>query len=183
MTIRIMMLAGSNRKDATSTQLLCYISRMLVDQGCEVELFDLHEMPVPFYDGDVEEYGDANLERLVRLAHEADGFVLATPEYHGSVSGVLKNALDHLSFQQFDGKVVLSVSSAGGAVGVSCLTHLQAIVRYVHGINCTEWISIGGEQRKFSAQGEPEHPKVKERVAGATKYFVGMIQAFRGQSK
>jgi NAD(P)H-dependent FMN reductase len=182
MTIRILMLAGSNRSDATSTQLLRYISRVLGEQGCVVELFDLHDTPVPFYDDDVEDYGDAHLDRLERLAREADGFVLATPEYHGSVSGVLKNALDHLGSKQFDGKIVLSVSSAGGAVGVSSLTHLQTIVRYVHGINCPEWISIGAEQRKFDAQGVPEHPKVKERVARTTQYFIGMIRAFRGQS-
>lgn len=177
--MKIAVVAGSNRKDSTSTTLCRYIVKELEGLGCTAILFDLHAKPLPFYSPD-EEIRDANVVELLHTLREADGIVLATSEYHGSLTGVLKNALDFAGFDQFDGKVVLSVSSAGGAVGVSSLQHLQTIVRNVHGINCPEWISIGGAQREFTAEGEPKDPKTKERVLRTLSYFTKMIGAFRG---
>ncbi|CAG7625179.1 FMN-dependent NADPH-azoreductase [Paenibacillus solanacearum] len=176
--MKFMIVSGSNRKDATSTQLCRYIERLLRESGHEAALFDLWEKPLPFYTKDSQPE-DANVSELKQGLLEADGIVLATPEYHGSLSGVLKNALDFAGFDHFDGKIVLSVSSAGGAVGVSSLQHLQTIVRNVHGINCPEWISIGGAQRTFSPDGVPEDEKTRERVQRTLNYFTKMVRTFR----
>ncbi|MFE5319083.1 NADPH-dependent FMN reductase [Paenibacillus sp. NPDC056579] len=177
--MKITILAGSNRKQSTSTQLCRYIQTVLEGKECEVTLIDLNQSPVPIYSPDVEA-NDTNLLFMKQQLKDADGIVLATPEYHGAPSGVLKNALDHVGFEQFDGKVVLSVSSTGGAVGVSSLQQLQTIVRNVHGINCPEWISIGGDQRVFTPEGEPADTKVKDRVHRTVNYFVHMVTTFRG---
>ncbi|MCZ8512071.1 NAD(P)H-dependent oxidoreductase [Paenibacillus filicis] len=179
--MNIAVIAGSNRKNATSTQLCRYIVKQLEEKGCQTKLFDLYAKPLPFYCPD-EEQADENVRALLRTLAEADGIILATSEYHGSITGVLKNALDFAGFDQFDGKIVLSVSSAGGAVGVSSLQHLQTIVRNVHGINCPEWISIGGAQREFTPEGEPKDGKTKERVLRTLNYFTSMIAAFRGNA-
>ncbi|WP_248924877.1 NADPH-dependent FMN reductase [Paenibacillus hamazuiensis] len=176
--MKIAMIAGSNRQNASSTKLCRYIGKLLQEQGCEVTLYDLYERPLPFYNPDLE-YEDANLKLLKSTVMAADAVVLATPEYHGTLSGVLKNALDFLGFDYFDGKVVLSVSSAGGAVAVSSLTHLQTVVRNVHGINCPEWISIGGEARRFSADGMPEDEKTRQRIDRVLGYFLQMSRTFR----
>ena len=162
--MRIAILAGSNRAGASSTLLSRYIQSHLQSHQCEVAFFDLFEKPIPFYSPDQEEPSDAHLLQLKETIRSADAIVLSSPEYHGSISGVLKNALDHLSREHFDRKLVLSVSSAGGAVGVTSLTHLQAMVRNLHGINCSDWISIGSDQRKFLPNGEPENPAIRERV-------------------
>ncbi|MDQ1909796.1 NADPH-dependent FMN reductase [Paenibacillus sp. GD4] len=176
--MNIIILAGSNRKAATSTLLSHYIASQLKEKGVTARVFDLYEKPIPFYSPDTES-SDANLLEMKEALLRADGIVLATPEYHGSMSGVLKNALDHVGFDYFDGKAVLSVSSAGGAVGVSSLQQLQTIVRNVHGINCPEWISIGGEQRAFNDNGEPADAKTKARVEKTITYFVKLVQTVR----
>ncbi|TBL81293.1 NADPH-dependent FMN reductase [Paenibacillus thalictri] len=175
--MKITIIAGSNRENATSTMLCRYMARVLEEMGCSVNLFELYHHPLPLYAPKVE-CADPNVRHLERIVKEADGVILATPDYHGSLSGVLKNALDYLGFDHFDGKIVLSASSSGGAVGVSPLTHLQTVVRNVHGINCPEWISIGGEFRRFTPEGEPEHEKTKERIARALQYFLRMVQTF-----
>ena len=174
--MKIAILAGSNRKDATSTQLARYIGKLLEAEGSAVRLFDCFETPLPFYDPDAESTDHPALEELKRTVFEADGVVLATPEYHGSMSGVLKNALDHLGYSQFDSKPVLAVASAGGPVGVSSLNHIQTVVRNLHGINCPEWISIGGDQRSFGPDGEPAHGGTRDRVQKATAYFTAMVR-------
>lgn len=146
--MNIIILAGSNRKNATSTRLGEYAAEVISGQGHEASLFDLYQTPLPFYAPDEKQNEDQNLSDLNTRMLAADAIILSTPEYHGSISGVLKNALDHLSQAHFSGKPVLSISSAGGAVGVSSLLQLQAIIRNLHGINAQEWISIGGAQRR-----------------------------------
>lgn len=146
--MKILILAGSNRKNATSTRLGEYAVEVISGQGHEASLFDLYQRPLPFYAPDEKQNDDQNLADLNTRMLAADAIILSTPEYHGSISGVLKNALDHLSQAHFSGKPVLSISSAGGAVGISSLLQLQAIIRNLHGINAQEWISIGGAQRR-----------------------------------
>ncbi|NHN31265.1 NADPH-dependent FMN reductase [Paenibacillus agricola] len=174
---KITIISGSNRAQATTTQLCSYLQQVLESKGCLVTLLDLYVMPLPLYSPDVV-CEDANLAILRNSLNEADGIILATPEYHGAPSGVLKNALDFVGSAQFSGKVVLSVSSTGGPVGVSSLQQLQTIVRSVHGINCPEWISIGGENRTFTPEGEPVNEKLRERALHTLQYFVKMVEAF-----
>ncbi|MFE5322004.1 NADPH-dependent FMN reductase [Paenibacillus sp. NPDC056579] len=174
--MKITMIAGSNREEATSTYLLQYIGRQLeARHQCSVTLIQLRELPLPFFSPNVYE-SDANARYLVQQVAEADGLILASPEYHGSVSGMLKNALDYMNGSHVSGKPVLSVSSAGGPVGVSSLSNLQTIVRNLHGVNCPEWISIGYGSHSFDSNGQPTDGGVRERVEQAVGAFVELTR-------
>jgi azobenzene reductase len=162
--------------NASSTKLCRYIEQEMITHGHDVIFFDLHQKPIPFYSPDSSIYTDANLLEMKDSMLGAQAIILGTPDYHGSISGVLKNALDHLGFAHFDSKVVLAISSAGGAVGTSSLLQLQAMIRNVHGINCPEWISIGSDQRGFNQSGEPESPMVKQRVTKVLTYFLALAE-------
>ncbi|WP_127585137.1 NADPH-dependent FMN reductase [Paenibacillus koleovorans] len=177
--MHITILAGSNRKESTSTRLCEYIQRQMEAKGCTVELFDLYKKPLPFFNADNRNPDDANLQELKLTMLKTDAVVLSTPDYHGGMTGVLKNALDFLGFDHFDGKAVLSVSSSGGAVGVSPLQQLQVTVRNVHGINCPEWISIGAEFRQFDEEGAPANEKLKQRTLKTINYFIQMAAKLR----
>jgi azobenzene reductase len=170
--MKITLIAGSNRKNSTSTKLSRYIENQLISIGHDVVFFDLYEKPIPFYNPDSSLDTDLHLIELKASMLQAQAIILSTPDYHGSISGVLKNALDHLDFDHFDSKVVLSISSAGGATGISSLTQLQTIIRNVHGINCPEWISIGSGQKGFTEDGAPELQKVRERAHKSLQYFL-----------
>ncbi|MGX1826980.1 NADPH-dependent FMN reductase [Paenibacillus taichungensis] len=190
--MNIIILAGSNRKNATSTRLGEYAAEVISGQGHEANLFDLYQTPLPFYAPDEKQNEDQNLSDLNTRMLAADAIILSTPEYHGSISGVLKNALDHLSQAHFSGKPVLSISSAGGAVGVSSLLQLQAIIRNLHGINAQEWISIGGAQRRrFEAtydgyeefEGSQDIEDRIKRVIGSFLYLAETLTAVRKSSE
>lgn len=177
--MNIAILAGSNKQASTGTKLCRYIAKRLEERECEVTLFDLHSRPVPLFTPDNRNPADVNLAALKETMLRADAIVLCTPDYHGSISGVLKNAVDHLGFDHFSNKVVLSVCSTGGAVGISPLQQLQVMVRALHGINCPEWISIGGENRQFDEDGEPAVAQVKERTIRAIDYFLNMSRMLK----
>lgn len=176
--MKITMIAGSNRQDATSTRVLRYVETRLRASGVSVRLIDLGVVRLPHFSPDA---GTAHpeVERLIDAVRQADGLVLGTPEYHGSVSGSLKNALDHLNNEHVAGKPVLAVSSAGGPLGASSLLHLQTIVRNLHGILCPEWISVGGGRFPADADRVPQDPELVRRIDQAVEAFVGLTTKLR----
>lgn len=178
--MNVTIVTGSNHKEATSTKLSKEIGRQLQEKGWAVQLFDLYEKPLPLYNPEEDYSGVSHLAELKEAMAASDAVVLATPEYHGSMSGVLKNALDHLGFEHFDSKAVLSVSSSGGAIGVSSLSHLQTVIRNLHGINCPEWISIGGEAREFLPDGKLRDPRTQGRIERVIAYFARFTEQTKG---
>lgn len=182
--MNIVIIAGSNRKGATSTRLSEYVASFVEAQGHQATLVDLYEKPLPFYSPDSEYESTEAIHDLNLSMRSADAVVLATPEYHSGISGVLKNALDHLGQDHFRGKVVLSMSSAGGAVGTSSLQQLQTIVRNLHGINLPEWISIGGAQRNWFMEAHTDNEgagsDILDRVKRVTLSFLELASQVRG---
>ncbi|SHE87523.1 NAD(P)H-dependent FMN reductase [Seinonella peptonophila] len=173
--MRVTMIAGSNRANATSTQLLRYIESLLREKQISVSFLELSQLVLPLFSPDHSDF-HPNAKYLVEAVESGDGLILATSEYHGSISGTLKNALDHVRPDQMAGKPVLSISSAGGPVGVSSLTHLQTIIRCLHGINCSEWISIGYGTNQFDESGVPQDEGVKDRVQIGIQHFLELTQ-------
>jgi azobenzene reductase len=182
--MNIVIIAGSNRSAATSTQLAEYVKLSVANKGYQAKLFDLYETPLPFYSPDKSFANDPAVTGFHQAMMKADAVVLASPEYHGGMSGVLKNALDHLGQEHFNGKPVLCLSSAGGAVGVSSLQQMQATVRNLHGINCPEWLSIGGSQRKRFEKGysgAQDFKDMEDRMQSVINSFVELTQLVRGR--
>jgi len=175
MNMKITMIAGSNREGAMSTNLLHYIDHLLKAKNIPATLVDLRELHLPLFSPDNWDF-HPNAQYVLETVADADGLILATPEYHGSISGVLKNALDYMNASHVSGKPVLSVSSAGGPMGVSSLSNLQSIIRALHGINSPEWISIGAGNHSFGPDGAPSDEGIRERVESAVDKFVNLTR-------
>ncbi|MFC9706620.1 NADPH-dependent FMN reductase [Paenibacillus sp. NPDC056933] len=171
--MKVTLIAGSNRTNASSTNLLRYIESLLEAQNISVQFIDLSELQLPLFSPDNWDF-HPNVKHVLEAIADGDGLILATPEYHGSVSGALKNALDYITGNQVAGKAVLSVSSAGGPLGVSSLSHLQTIVRNLHGINCSQWISIGYGSNTFGPEGAPLDEGMRDRIRDAVGSFMDL---------
>ncbi len=176
--MQITIVSGSNHEGSTTMKLCSYVAQCLADDGFEIRLFDVSTMALPMM-REGEKYEDhEHVQNLRAWMNSADGIVLATPEYHGAPSGALKNAIDFL-WPEFRDKPVMVASVCGGAVGISSLLQLQAIVRQVHGINSPEWISLCSADREFDADGAPANPKMKGRVEGACAYLGKLVRSLR----
>lgn len=93
--VEILGIPGSLRAESFNHTLL-EAARDLADDGISIEIFDIGQ--IPHYDADVEAWGDpGEVKALKRKITEADGLLIATPEYQHGVPGVLKNALDWAS--------------------------------------------------------------------------------------
>ena len=162
-TVKIVGIGGSLRQNAYSYQALALAMQRVADLGADVETLDLRQMVLPFCQGsgDYEEYPD--VARLRQTVKGADGLILATPEYHGSVSGVLKNALDLMSFDHLEDKVVGAISVLGGENNSNALNELRLISRWVHAWVIPEQIAIGRAWQVFDDQGQIQDEKLQQR--------------------
>jgi NAD(P)H-dependent FMN reductase len=162
--VKIVGIAGSLRSGSYSQQALKLVAQRIEELGAEAEIVDLGSLTLPFCNGDDEypEYPDvATLRQIVR---QADGVVLVTPEYHGSISGVLKNALDLMGFEEFSGKVTGVISVLGGQSNSNSLNDLRTILRWIHAWTIPEQVAIGQAWKAFDESGNLVDTNLSKRL-------------------
>jgi chromate reductase, NAD(P)H dehydrogenase (quinone) len=96
--MKILALSGSLRRESFNTAL-AYAARDLAPDGVEVEVYDGLGL-IPHYDQDLDHEDVETPESVAdlrRRIEEADALLVITPEYNGSITGVLKNAIDWAS--------------------------------------------------------------------------------------
>lgn len=118
-TLRLLGISGSLRAESFNTGILKALQSGLGDRA-ELTLFPLND--VPLYDQDADtETPPAAVKALRDAIGEADGIVIASPEYNYGMSGVLKNALDWASRPygkaKLTGKPVLTITSSPASTG------------------------------------------------------------------
>ena len=96
MTPRILVFAGSTRNGSFHRKLAQVAAASLEKAGASVTLADLRDYPMPLYDGDIEALQGLpdRAKAFKELLRSHDAFVIASPEYNGSFSAVLKNAIE-----------------------------------------------------------------------------------------
>jgi chromate reductase, NAD(P)H dehydrogenase (quinone) len=119
--IRILGIPGSLRQHSYNRGLI-RAAQDVAPEGVEVELYLLHD--IPFFNGDVEDIGDPDaVVRFKEAIREADGLLIATPQYNRSIPGVLKNAIDWASRpprgSALDGKPTAVFGASPGATGTA----------------------------------------------------------------
>jgi NAD(P)H-dependent FMN reductase len=178
--VKFVGIAGSLRKESYSHRALALATQRLEAMGAEVTVLDLREMTLPFCDGGDDYSAYPDVERMCQAVKEADGVVLATPEYHGSVSGVLKNALDLMGFDEFTGKVTGVISVLGGQSNSNALNDLRTILRWIHAWTIPEQIAIGQAWKAFDEDGKLLDEKLSKRFDDFAQSLVENTKRLRG---
>lgn len=162
----IVGIAGSLRKGSYSYQALKLALKQIWSLGATTEILNLQTMKLPFATGNKEEtFSDyPDVQRLRTTVKQADGLLLATPEYHGSLSGALKNALDLLDFEHIEGKVCGAISVLGGSNSSNALNHLRVILRQCHAWMIPEQITIDHVRNAFGEDGNLLDEKLAKRL-------------------
>ncbi len=163
--IRLLAFAGSLRAGSFNRKLIRVLAAGAEAAGAEVDVVELRELPFPVYDGDLETTDfPENVHTLQGRLAQADGLLIATPEYNGSVPGVLKNALDWLSRPQrdgrpgtalFTGKPAGIVSASPGALGgLRSLIALRDVLGKFGLWVAPAQVAVGGADKAFTAEGD-----------------------------
>jgi NAD(P)H-dependent FMN reductase len=108
--LRVLAVAGSFNRESATRIVIGEAARRLTQEGCDVDLLDFEIEPLPLFNPDTA-YDAPSFPALKRRVDWADVLVLGTPDYHGSISSVMKSFLDHF-WQEFAGKLFATIVSS-----------------------------------------------------------------------
>ena len=164
--IRVIGLCGSLRQGSFTKMALSVALNGAADAGAVVRFLDLQEYDLPLATGVVKSTGSENGGRRLRAdVKSADGVILATPDYHGSFSGVLKNALDLMGYEEFEGKMVGLVAVSNGRMGaVDALNGLRNVGRALHAWVVPEQAAVAEAWNAFESSGCLKDSETAERL-------------------
>ena len=159
--VHVVALCGSLRDSSHTRRALSRALEGVRAAGGTGAVIDLREYDLPPLDPDREAHADG--DAVVRLVREADAVLLGTPMYHGSYSGVLKNAVDHCGFDEFEGKTVGLLAVAGGGFPVTALDHLRSVCRALNAWVLPHQAAVPNAASQFEG-GELVDERLDDRV-------------------
>lgn len=178
--MKVLAISGSPRPASRTLRVTALVAELLRRDGASVDVWDLAIRPLPVadpaYHQDPAQHPDPTVGQLVEAADAADALILASPVYHNSYSGVLKNALDNLSIAQFRHKPVGLIAFGGGLSAIQVCDHLRIVARGLLAIAVPAQIvavptdflpAVNGTQARYSA----ELVQRGRRVAGELTMF------------
>lgn len=172
---RLLAICGSTRSGSFNRKLLANAIEGARSAGAVVTELDLRDYPMPLYDGDLEEREGIPKPamELKALLGEQDGFLIASPEYNGFFSSVLKNTLDWISrpvpdtpsLISFKGKVAaIMAASPGGLGGVRGLQNLRVQLANLQMVVLPDQVTLSGAHKAFDGTGRLVDEKVLKRT-------------------
>ena len=184
---KILAFAGSTREGSYNKKILRIAARAAQEAGAEVMLIDLRDFPMPLFDEDLERVAGQPeaAVRLKRLMVAHDGFLIASPEYNSSISGVLKNSFDWASrplpdeppLVAFCGKTaILLAASLGGLGGLRGLVHVRSILGNLGVIVLPDQVAVAKAHEAMDQQGMLRDPKQQEAVQSLGRTLAELTQ-------
>ena len=185
--VKLLAFAGSLRKDSYNKHLVKLAAEKAKALGAEVTFVDLKEYSLPIFDEDLEkETTPENLPALRELFAQADGLLIASPEYNGSFSSVLKNTIDWMSRPAQDGSytpaygqftVGLMAASPGGLGGIRGLSHIRELMSNLGSLVVPNQIAVGAAYEAFDEQGDLKNAAMSDRLEALVQQVVTLAGA------
>lgn len=175
--IRIAAIGGSVRPGSyTMKALRLVVEDLKAREEVAVDLIDPGQLDLPPPGLDGKHAATRELQQRVRAA---TGVVLATPEYHGSFSSVIKLVIENLGFPSaLAGKPVALLGVAQGRIGaIKSLESLAGVCLHVGAIVLPGSVSVARVHTAFDEQGRPTDAAVERQLRGLAS---GLIDYIRG---
>ena len=157
--VRVLCIGGSTRPNSASEKAVKVSAAAAEAAGASVDLLVGRELMFPIYDTETAAR-TPEAERFVKSARAADALIIASPGYHGSMSGMLKNVLDHLEDTNSDDRVYLDglpvgciAVSYGWQATVSTLQSIRTTVHALRGWPSPFGATINASEPIFDADG------------------------------
>ncbi len=187
---KILVFAGSLRKDSFNKKLAKIAGEVVEEAGADVTYIDLKDYPLPVYDQEIEDQGlPENALKLKDLFMKNDGFIISSPEYNSSISGVLKNVIDWVSRKAhkdevylvpfIDKTVLLLSASPGNLGGLRGLVHLRAILSNIFCQVLPQQKCIMLADKAFDSEGNLVDKKQYEDIKQLAQKLVDFTQKIK----
>jgi chromate reductase len=192
MTTRILVFAGSGRRDSWNKKLARLAARDVEQSGAQATFIDLADFPLPLFDEDVEKEGTPeNAVRLKQLFVEHDGLLISSPEYNSSISPLLKNTIDWVSrsapgeppLVAYRQKTALLLAASPGALGgLRGLVHLRSILSNIGVLVLPGQYAVGQAHLAFDESGALKDANVAAAIRGLAEQLVQITSRLKGNA-
>jgi FMN reductase len=178
-------LGGTLSEASSSERALRLALNAAAAQGARTKLFSAQALDLPMYTVDRAQRTPAAIALVDALA-EADGVIIATPGYHGGISGLVKNALDYIEDLRddarpyLDGRAVgLIVCAYGWQATTTTLTSLRSTVHALRGWPTPLGVTINSAQTLFDRAGLPADDRCAQQLAALSGQVLDFVGARR----
>ncbi|MDR3782533.1 MAG: NAD(P)H-dependent oxidoreductase [Candidatus Nitrosotalea sp.] len=139
MTFKVLGVGSSLRESASSTTALSVALDFAKKQGAEIRLLDLKQTKLPLYDPTTNN-SISEVKKVQDDVNWSDALILSTPDYHGSMSGAMKNFLDYF-WAEFAGKT-FGYICASHEKGLTAMDQMRTAVRQCYGWSIPYGVSV-----------------------------------------
>jgi FMN reductase len=143
--LNVLAVVGSLQRDSVTRVVVRHVAQQLEAAGCAVDVLDFQKEPLALYNPDTA-HDLPGYTALQARVHQADVIVLGSPDYHGGISGAMKNFLDHF-WHEFAGKLFAAIV-ASHEKGLTAFDQLRTVARQCYawtlpyGVSLTENIDV-----------------------------------------
>ena len=171
--IQITGVCGSLSANGATKKALSVALNGAAEYGADTTMVELRNMDLVFYGSVPQDEYPQDVIQLRKTLRASQGIILATPEYHGTLTGVLKNMLDLMSIEDFETKIIGLVGVAGGNIGaINSLNTLKTICRNLHCWVLPQEVSIANSAEAFDDDGLAKDPALEQRLLNVGRQLV-----------
>lgn len=173
---KVAVIIGSVTKESnTRKAAMIAVDELQKHKEISVDIIDPRELDLPF-PGISSSSKDA--EKIQEIVYEATGVILATPEYHGSYSSVLKLLIENLGYpSKLAGKPIAILGVASGDIGaIKSIEALRGVCGHIGGIVLPGNASIPEAEKHFNEKGECVSHKYEKRIRSVSKNLISFIE-------
>ena len=162
--VKLLAFAGSARTGSFNQRLVDVAAAKAEALGAQVTSVKLADFDLPLFNEDLEKPSPpAGAAQWRKALIDHDGFLIACPEYNGSITPLLKNAIDWATRPEegvaplaaFQGKTATLLATSPGALGgIRGLAHVRTILSGIGTIVLPTQVAVGGAHQAFSEDGQ-----------------------------
>jgi len=173
--IRLVLIKGSVRPGNYTSKAAALVEDEIRGRGdIHLDVIDpaLLHLPLPGLEPDA-----PDPEKLRQIVSGATGIILATPEYHGGYSSVIKLVIENLGFPSvLAGKPVALLGVAAGVIGaIKSLENLRGVCSHVGAIVLPGPVSVANVQSAFDPEGACLDASVEKRIRSVATILIDFI--------
>ena len=179
----IVIISGTNRPGSNTRKVTVHVEAHYKSLGVKTHLLDLAELPPEIFSPSSYAEKPSAFKKFTDAILVADGLVVVTPEYNGSLPGVLKYFIDMLPFpESFEQRPVCFVGLAAGLWGaLRPVEQLQAIFGYRNAYVYPERVFMPGISKLLDAAGQFTDSDIEKRLKAQAEGYVGFVEKLRGR--
>ena len=179
----IVIVSGTNRPGSNTRKVTARVEAVYQSLDVTTQLLDLATMPPEIFLSTAYAEKPAKFTRFTDAILAADGLVIVTPEYNGSLPGVLKYFIDMLPFpESFEQRPVCFVGLAAGIWGaLRPVEQLQAIFGYRNAYLFPERVFMPGIHKLLNDMGRFSSPEMEKRLEQQAEGFVRFVESLRAK--